>query len=328
MDPKITYIALGSGDQTPLTRPFSPDSPKFYFTLGQTVYALRFLEERPEGQVGCYAMFKQGEEQHAPYTLGHFDILKCAPGTMTATELLTFDIEIESHDELLEAIKDAILPALRRAYKDEPGRLALVNFQNVNSVEVAERDATTFFIYPDDDVPGMIDITDVPAPLKSNITILMAVSLDLAIGKDNKLLWHLPEDLKLFKANTLGRAVLMGRKTAESVGRALPNRRNIVLTSGEAPYPGQEVVRSLAEALELVGDDELCVIGGQRVYAEAMPHAKRLKITRVHESYPEADAHFPDQSLDIHQWRMVDHKQFPAVGEQPSFEYTEYVRHE
>ena len=240
----------------------------------------------------------------------------------------TFDIEIESHDELLEAIKDAILPALRRAYKDEPGRLALVNFQNVNSVEVAERDATTFFIYPDDDVPGMIDITDVPAPLKSNITILMAVSLDLAIGKDNKLLWHLPEDLKLFKANTLGRAVLMGRKTAESVGRALPNRRNIVLTSGEAPYPGQEVVRSLAEALELVGDDELCVIGGQRVYAEAMPHAKRLKITRVHESYPEADAHFPDQSLDIHQWRMVDHKQFPAVGEQPSFEYTEYVRHE
>lgn len=160
------------------------------------------------------------------------------------------------------------------------------------------------------------------------LTILVACALNGAIGKDNQLLWHLPEDLKLFKANTLGRAVLMGRRTAESIGRALPNRRNLILTSRDIPYPGQEIVRSLHEAINLVGDQELCVIGGEQVYAAAMPLANRIKITTVLESYPEADAYFPTKLFNRREWRLLEHQRFPAVGDNPAFDYMEYVRNE
>jgi dihydrofolate reductase len=123
-----------------------------------------------------------------------------------------------------------------------------------------------------------------------------------AIGRDNALPWHLPEDLKRFKAITLGHAVLMGRKTAESIGRALPGRRNLVLTRGDrAPFPGQKVVHSLDEALALA--ETLMVIGGAEVYALALPRADVLELTEVDAVVEGATAFFPQ--FDESEWSEV-----------------------
>ena len=123
-----------------------------------------------------------------------------------------------------------------------------------------------------------------------------------AIGRGNALPWHLPADLKRFKALTLGYPVLMGRKTAESIGRALPGRRNLVLTRAKrAPFPGQEVVRSLQEAMSMA--DTLMVIGGGEVYALALPHADALELTEVGTVVEGATAFFP--AFDESEWTEV-----------------------
>ena len=103
----------------------------------------------------------------------------------------------------------------------------------------------------------------------TTLSLIAAVDHHRAIGKGNALPWHLPADLKRFKALTLGKPVLMGRKTAESIGRPLPGRRNLVLTrSGQAPFDGMESVASIDEALAMATESgELCVIGGGEVYA-------------------------------------------------------------
>src|SRR6188768_2402544 len=113
---------------------------------------------------------------------------------------------------------------------------------------------------------------------------LVAMADNGVIGRDNGLPWHLPDDLKRFKALTLGKPVLMGRKTAESLGRALPKRRNLVLTrAGQVPFDGMQAVASLDEALAIAqrDGDELCVIGGGELYALALPHATQLHLTHV-----------------------------------------------
>ena len=103
-------------------------------------------------------------------------------------------------------------------------------------------------------------------PAMPILTLIAALDRHYAIGKGNALPWHLPDDLRHFKALTLNKPVLMGRKTAQSLGRALPKRRNLVLTrSGRVPFDGMQAVASLEEALHLVtadGSPELCVIGG------------------------------------------------------------------
>lgn len=120
-----------------------------------------------------------------------------------------------------------------------------------------------------------------------------------AIGRDNAMPWHLPEDLKRFKRITMGHPVLMGRKTAESIGRALPGRRNLVLTrGGRAPFEGQQVVHSLEEAMH--GNDTLMVIGGGEVYALALPHAHVLELTDIDIVAEGATAFFP--AVDERDW--------------------------
>jgi dihydrofolate reductase len=130
----------------------------------------------------------------------------------------------------------------------------------------------------------------------TELVLVAAMGRHRELGANNQLLWHLPEDLAHFKRLTLGKPVLMGRKTWDSLParfRPLPGRRNLVLTSGEAP-PGAEVVRSLDEALGLCTDvPELCVIGGAQVYAQALPRAHRLELTDVDAAYPQADCFFP-----------------------------------
>jgi len=122
------------------------------------------------------------------------------------------------------------------------------------------------------------------------------------IGRGGALPWHLPDDLKHFKAVTLGKPVLMGRRTFESIGRPLPGRRNIVLSSGPAiAVPGIETVATLQEALQRCADvAECCVIGGAALYAAALPLAQVIYLTRVQDAVA-GDVHFPDVRWE--EWR-------------------------
>lgn len=158
------------------------------------------------------------------------------------------------------------------------------------------------------------------------ISLIAAIDRNRAIGRDGAMPWHLPDDLKRFKQLTLGKPVLMGRKTALAIGRALPGRRNLVLTrSGAAPFAGQETVASLDAAIAEAGDMELCVIGGGEVYALALPRATRLHLTRVDCAAENADAFFPD--LDWPQWREIERKHHAAdVRHEFAFDFVDYER--
>lgn len=156
--------------------------------------------------------------------------------------------------------------------------------------------------------------------------VVLVAALDRrgGIGRDGALPWHLPDDLKRFKAITSGRTVLMGRRTADAIGRALPNRRNLVLTRrASVPYPGMEPIASFDEALRLAGDD-LVVIGGGEVYALALPHATRLDLTFV-DADVGADTFFP--AYDANEWREVSRMHHPADARHAdAFDVVELVR--
>jgi len=160
----------------------------------------------------------------------------------------------------------------------------------------------------------------------TRIELVAALDRHNAIGKNNTLPWHLPDDLKHFKTLTLDKPVLMGRKTAESLGRALPGRRNLVLTrSGRVPFAGMDVVASLDGALEIVGDQELMVIGGANVFAQALPCATRMQLTHVDTIVADADAFFPQ--FDALQWRVVSRESHAADAKHAfAFEFVAYER--
>lgn len=133
----------------------------------------------------------------------------------------------------------------------------------------------------------------------AKLIIVVAVARNNAIGRGNTLPWRCPEDMALFKEITTGKTVLMGRNTALSIGRALPHRNNLVLTSGEAPYPGQTVVRSLSEALSLDrGNTDIYVIGGEQLYRLALPFADEVYISILKIDVEGADAFFPEMDVD------------------------------
>lgn len=162
-----------------------------------------------------------------------------------------------------------------------------------------------------------------------DLVLLAALDRNRAIGKDNQLPWHLPDDLRRFKALTLGKPVLMGRKTAESLGRALPKRRNLVLTrSGRVPFDGMVPVASLQEAIEAAAADgasELCVIGGGDVFALALPLASRMHLTHVETEVEAADAFFP--AFDPGEWRVEAREPHAADPRHAyAFEFANYTR--
>lgn len=136
------------------------------------------------------------------------------------------------------------------------------------------------------------------------ISILVAVARNAVIGADNRLPWHLPDDLKYFKRLTTGHCVVMGRKTYDSIGRPLPNRKNVVITRQPGlRIEGAVVVHSLDDALEACGDDaEIFVIGGAEIFRQAMARTDRLYLTELQRDY-EGDVLMPayDRSL----WREV-----------------------
>ncbi|MEJ5963678.1 dihydrofolate reductase [Pedobacter immunditicola] len=134
------------------------------------------------------------------------------------------------------------------------------------------------------------------------VSMVVAISENNAIGKNNQLLWHLPADLKHFKEITSGHTIIMGRKTYESIGEALPKRRNIVITRNtELALPGVEVMHSLQEALSSCEEEnEVFIIGGAEIFNQSLNLTDKIYLTRVHQNYA-ADTFFPD--IDLTKWQ-------------------------
>ncbi|MEN8768473.1 MAG: dihydrofolate reductase [Candidatus Arcticimaribacter sp.] len=147
------------------------------------------------------------------------------------------------------------------------------------------------------------------------LTMIAAAAENNALGKDNDLIWHISDDLKRFKRLTSGHAIIMGRKTFESMPKALPNRTNIVLTNKRDYQPeGATVVHSIEDALALVKKDpQPFIIGGGEIYRLFMPYCDRIELTRVHHNF-EADVFFPE--IDLNQWKEIAREDINATEEQ------------
>ena len=159
------------------------------------------------------------------------------------------------------------------------------------------------------------------------VSLLAALDRRRAIGRNGAMPWHLPDDLKRFKALTLGKPVLMGRKTALAIGRALPGRSNLVLTrANEAPFPEQRVVHSLEEALSASATaEELVVVGGGEVYSLAIACATHLLLTWIDAETPDADTFFP--AFDPRDWRETARAHHPADAKHAfAFDFVDYER--
>lgn len=170
-------------------------------------------------------------------------------------------------------------------------------------------------------------LSDMESKIHQAISIIVAIAENNAIGKDNRLLWHLSDDLKRFKKLTTGHTLIMGRNTFLSLPNgALPNRRHIVISDvKDEQFEGCEMAHSIDQAIKLAGDaEESFVIGGGQVYAQFLPKAGKLYLTQVHASF-EADTFFPE--IDFSQWKAVASENIDA-GERNEYPhtYTEFVR--
>jgi dihydrofolate reductase len=160
------------------------------------------------------------------------------------------------------------------------------------------------------------------------ISLIVAIAQNGIIGRENQLIWHLPDDLKQFKRLTTGHPIIMGRKTFESIGKPLPNRTSIVITrSKNWAFEGVVVVHSVEEALEVAGQtgtDEAFVIGGAEIYRVTLPLANKIYLTEVKADF-EGDAHFVIPNLE--DWQEVS-RAAHAVDEKHAiaFDFVELVR--
>ncbi len=149
------------------------------------------------------------------------------------------------------------------------------------------------------------------------LSLICAMDENMVIGRNNRLPWHLPEDLKYFKRTTMGKCIIMGRKTYESIGRPLPGRTNIIVTrSRDYDVENARVVDSFGDAIELVenialidGSDEAFVIGGAELYKHALPFVERMHLTMVHAEI-QGDTYFPE--FEVAEWEQVSKVYFEA----------------
>ncbi|PMR69647.1 dihydrofolate reductase [Halomonas heilongjiangensis] len=163
------------------------------------------------------------------------------------------------------------------------------------------------------------------------VAMIAALARNRVIGVDNRLPWYLPEDLRFFKRMTQAKPLVMGRKTFESIGRPLPGRLNIVVTRDPAfHHEGVRVCHDLASALALADQqatidacDELMVMGGAQIYAQALPLASRLYLTEV-DIEVEGDARFPE--LDMAEWEVVQRVPGEPAEGQPAYSFVHYRR--
>lgn len=157
------------------------------------------------------------------------------------------------------------------------------------------------------------------------VSIIVAIAANGVIGDKNSLLWHIKEDMRFFRQKTTSHPVIMGRKTYDSLGRPLPNRTNVVISRTLNHIEGCTVVHSLEEAIALFpSEEEIFIIGGAQIYAQALDVADRMYITRIEHSY-EGDTSFPE--WDSAQWQLVE-KESMLCGEnfRYPFSFETYIR--
>ena len=157
------------------------------------------------------------------------------------------------------------------------------------------------------------------------VSIIVAIAANGVIGDKNSLLWHIKEDMRFFRQKTTSHPVIMGRKTYDSLGRPLPNRTNVVISRTLNHIEGCTVVHSLEEAIALFpSEEEIFIIGGAQIYAQALDVADRMYITHIEHSY-EGDTSFPE--WDSAQWQLVE-KESMLCGEnfRYPFSFETYVR--
>lgn len=160
------------------------------------------------------------------------------------------------------------------------------------------------------------------------LSIIVAVAENNIIGKDNKLIWHLPEDLKRFKRLTTNHTIIMGRKTFESLGRVLPNRKHIILSNDvklDIENPNVEVLEDISMLKKYIESDEECfVIGGATIYKLLMPFANKLYLTLIHEEF-EGDVYFPE--IEEKCWKVVEREKGIKNEDNPfDYEYITFIR--
>lgn len=157
------------------------------------------------------------------------------------------------------------------------------------------------------------------------VSTIVAAAENNAIGKDGAMPWHLPDDLKFFKTHTSGHPVIMGRKTFDTLKKPLPGRTNIVLTRDKNyKADGVEVYHSIDKAVERakqIDDDEIFIIGGAKIYEQALDYYDRVYLTRVHSSF-EADAFFPE--LNMNDWQIVEETFHPA-DDRHNYSFTFFI---
>lgn len=150
--------------------------------------------------------------------------------------------------------------------------------------------------------------------------MIAAAAENNALGKNNELIWHLPDDFKRFKAITSHHHIIMGRKTFETFPKLLPNRKHIVITrQKDYKREGVEVVQSLQDALKFSSEEkEVFIIGGGEIYKQALPYADKIELTRVHGTF-EADAFFPE--IDESKWKLI-HSEYHSKDERHNYDFT------
>ena len=136
----------------------------------------------------------------------------------------------------------------------------------------------------------------------SNLTLIAAIGRNNELGKDNTLIWRFKEDMKFFKENTMGKPIIMGRKTLESLPKLLPGREHLVLSKSDLDIEGIRLFHSKEELLDYVAsfDKEFMVIGGASIYSEFIENADKMLITEIDATCPDADVYFPQ--IDVDQW--------------------------
>lgn len=139
------------------------------------------------------------------------------------------------------------------------------------------------------------------------INIIAAVGKNLELGKDNKLIWHIPNDLKYFKENTIGKTIVMGRKTYESMGKALPNRKNIVLTNSNISLNDALVINDYRQILDI--KEDVFIIGGTEIFELFLPYANRLYLTEI-DCERDADSYFPKFDLSLYKKDVLKTESF------------------
>lgn len=152
------------------------------------------------------------------------------------------------------------------------------------------------------------------------ITLIAAAAENNALGKDNQLVWHLPNDFKRFKQITSGHYIIMGRKTFESLPKPLPNRTHIIITRQKNyKVEGCHVVNSIEKAIEISPkDEEVFIIGGAEIYNQSIDFADKIELTRVHSNF-DADAYFPE--INLNEWELI-FEEFHTKDEKHNFDFT------